>query len=79
MGAVTVDQKQDVIIALLVFIAVVLVTIAHPEIKEHGTEIVLGYFAIIFCIAIVKTIYEWIRDRYWSVRRFIDEKRRRHH
>jgi hypothetical protein len=79
VGILAMDQKQDIIIALLVFIAVGLVTISHPEIKEHGTEIVIGCVAIIFCIAIAKVAYEWVRGMYWASRRFIDEKWRRSH
>lgn len=69
------DQKQDAIIALLAFIAVLLVMILNPAIKDHADEILIAGFALLVGFSILKAIYEMLRDWYWSVRKFIDQNR----
>lgn len=69
------DQKQDAIIALLAFIAVLLVMILNPAIRDHADEILIAGIALIVGFSILKAIYEIFRDWYWSVRKFIDQKR----
>jgi len=59
------DEKQDIIIALLAFIAVMLFVIVNP----------VGVLAFVFLL--LKMVFEAIREKYWTLRRFIDRQRAR--
>ncbi len=69
------DQKQELIIALLMFIAVGVYILVNPDIKQYGNQIVFLGFGILVAVVIVKAVFELLRNSYWSLRRLLDRMR----